>query len=127
MKRISESLAALVFVLFFASGILCASMAAPELSLASVAGCSQSSHKMEMAGCDHPYLCGFDSSSVSRGVLSSLRSNELSKSAADLAIGEALFDTTKEVVPFGIYPEDVFLIHGLHKISIRLFNSILNL
>src|SRR5215470_15179586 len=96
MKRISESLAALVFVLFFASGILCASMAAPELSLASVAGCSQTNHKMEMAGCDHPYLCGFDSSFVSRGVLSSSRHNDLSKSEHDVSSGEVPFDAINE-------------------------------
>ena len=127
MKQGSKNLIAAGLVLLFALGVLCSTLVAPGLSLASVIGCPQANHAMEMAGCDHPYLCGFDSSSVSRGVPSSLRSNELSKSADDLAIGEALFEPTKEVVPFGIYTEDVFLVHGLHKISIRLFNSILNL
>src|SRR5215831_4053640 len=124
MKQGSKNLIAAGLVLLFALGVLCSTLVAPGLSLASVIGCPQANHAMEMAGCDHPYLCGFDASSVSRGVPSSLRSNELSKSADDLAIGEALFEPTKEVVPFGIYTEDVFLIHGLHKISTHLFNSI---
>ena len=82
---------------------------------------------MTMAGCDHPYLCGFESSSnpLVRGAFSSTRYNDLSKNAHDLSIGEVPINAIKP--PIGNYTEDIFLVHGLHKISIRLFNSILNL
>ena len=130
MKWVSKNLAILGLALFFAFGVWCASLAAPGLSLASVVGCSQSGRVMEMAGCDHPsYLCGFDSSSslLSQGGLSSARYNDLSKSAHDLSIGEVPADASKEAALIGKNSEDIFLVHGLHKVSIRLLNSILNL
>ena len=130
MKWVSKNLAILGLALFFAFGVWCASLAAPGLSLASVVGCSQSGRVMEMAGCDHPsYLCGFDSSSglLSQGGLSSARYNDLSKSVHDLSIGEVPADASKEAALIGKNSEDIFLVHGLHKVSIRLLNSILNL
>jgi len=130
MKWVSKNLAILGLALFFAFGVWCGSRAAPGLSLASVVGCSQSGRVMEMAGCDHPsYLCGFDSSSglLSQGGLSSARYNDLSKSAHDLSIGEVPADASKEAALIGKNSEDIFLVHGLHKVSTRLLNSILNL
>ena len=130
MKRDSKNLVAFVLVLFFASGVWCASLAAPSLSLASVTGCSQSSRAMEMAGCDHPsYLCGFDFSFnlLFQGASSSDHYKDLSKSAHDLSIGEVPFDVSKEANLSGENSADIFLLYGPRKISTRLFNSVLNL
>jgi len=127
MKRAAKTLAAVVLVLFFTSGIWCASLTAPSLSIASVTDCSQRGGPMEMGGCDHPYLCGFDSSSISRAILTTARPNNLSKNAHDLSIGECPINAIKEGAPIGNYTEDSVLIHGPGKVSIRLFNSIFNL
>ena len=128
MKRGSSNLVAFGLVLFFALGVLCSTLAAPGQSVASVTGCSQSSGVMEMTGCKHPsYLCGFDPSSnlLSQGALSSARPNDLLKNTLSLVVGEVPLAvsndgalSTGNVNPSVITP---------HKVSIRLFNSILNL
>ena len=129
MKWDSKNLVAFVLVVFFASGIWCASLAAPSLSIASLTDCSQAGGPMEMAGCDHPYLCGFESSSnpLIRGAFSSTRYNDLSKNAHDVSIGEVSFDASQEAALIWKYSPHIFLVHGPGKVSIRLFNSILNL
>jgi len=129
MKWGSKNLVTFVLVVFFASGIWCASLAAPSLSIASLTDCSQAGGPMEMAGCDHPYLCGFESSSnpLIRGAFSSTRYNDLSKNAHDLSIGEVPFDAIKETAAIGKYSGDKFLVHRPYKVSARLLNSILNL
>jgi len=127
MKRASKIFVIFAVVLFFTFGVSCAAHAAPGLALASLMDCSQSRGPMAMAGCDHPYLCGFESSSnpLIRGAFSSTRYNDLSKNAHDLSIGEVPINAIKP--PIENYTEDIFLVHGPHKISTRLFNSILNL
>jgi len=128
MKRASKNLVAFGLVLFFALGVFCYTLAAPSQSLASVTGCSQTSRTMAMTGCEFPnYLCGLEPSSLnSKAALSSARSNDLLKNAISLAVGEtlvaapndgALLDKQRATAsPF-----------GPHKVSIRLFNSVLNL
>ncbi|SRR6266481_7176556 len=127
MKRASKILVIFAIVLFFTFGVSCAAHAAPGLALAPLMDCSQPRGPMEMAGCDRPsYLCGSDSSNLfSQGAVGSSRANELWKAAYDLSIGEVPINAIKP--PIENYTEDIFLVHGLHKISTRLFNSILNL
>ncbi len=126
MKRASKILVIFAIVLFFTFGVSCAAHAAPGLALSPLMDCSQPRGPMAIAGCDHPsYLCGFDSPFISRGVLSSPPHKDFSKGAHDLSIGEVRINAIKP--PIGNYTEDIFLVHGLHKISTRLFNSILNL
>jgi hypothetical protein len=129
MKRASKIFVIFAVVLFFTFGVSCAAHAAPGLALASLMDCSQSRGPMAMAGCDHPYLCGFESSSnpLIRGAFSSTRYNDLSKNAHDLSIGEVPFDAIKETAAIGKYSGDKFLVHRPHKVSARLLNSILNL
>jgi hypothetical protein len=129
MKRVAKNLAAGVLVLFFASGILCASTAAPGLAIASIVGCSEAEHATEMAGCDHStYLCEVASSNLLLGgAFASAHSTDFSKSAHDLSIGDVPFDAIKETVAIGKYSGDKFLVHRPHKVSTRLLNSILNL
>ena len=129
MKRAAKNLVAFALVLFFASGIWCASLAAPSLSIASLTDCSQAGGSMEMAGCDHPDLCGFESSSnpLIRGTFSSTRYNDVSKNAHDVSIGEVSFDASQEAALIWKYSPHISLAHGPGKVSIRLFNSILNL
>ena len=130
MNRGSKNLFAFALVVFFSLGVLCATLAAPGQSLASVTGCSQSNRAMEMTECEHPsYLCGFDASSdlFSQGALSSARPNELSKDGLAFAVGEASIDPSA-TGPFlaGKDCENGFPVKP-HKVSIRLFNSTLNL
>jgi hypothetical protein len=111
----------------FASAVWCASLAAPGHSFASVTGCSHDA-AMQMTDC-HLFLRGFGFSSnlLSSGAFSSARYNDLTKSAHDLSIGEVSFDASKEAALIGKNSEDIFLVHGLHKVSTRLLNSVLNL
>jgi hypothetical protein len=129
MKGRSKNLIAFGLVLFFALGVLCSTLAAPSLSLASVAGCSQGSGPMKMTECEHPsYLCGFDSSNLlSQGAVSSARPNDLPKNALALTVGEAFIDSSNEgALLIGKECGNALPI-GPHKVSIRLFNSVLNL
>jgi hypothetical protein len=130
MKRPSKNLVAFGLVLFFAVGLGCATLAAPGLSTASVTGCSQSTRAMEMAGCEHPsHLCGFDSSSnpFFHGAFSSFRYNNPSINVHAVSIGEVPVDASKQIILLGEISENIFLIHRSRKVSIRLFNSTLNL
>ena len=130
MKGSSKNLVAFALALLFAVGVLCASLAAPGQSLASVNGCSQENRAMEMSDCEHPsYLCGFDQSShhLSQGTLSSARSSDSLKSPLDVAVGEACFNSSVYTGPFvGNEHTSAFLV-GPHKVSIHLYNSVLTL
>ena len=130
MKRIPKSLVVSSLTLLFASAVLCATLAAPGQSLASITGCSQDNHAMEMAGCEHPsFLCDFNrfSTLFSQGALSSTRVNESVKTTLSMAVGEACIDSTAYGGAFlGSEHTNAFP-PGPHKISIHLYNSVLNL
>jgi hypothetical protein len=84
---------------------------------------------MKMTGCEHPsYLCGFDSSNLlSQGAVSSARPNDLPKNTLALAVGEAFIDSSNDgALLIGKECENALPV-GPHKVSIRLFNSVLNL
>lgn len=129
MKQGLRNLNFFGLVLVFAGGVLCSTLAAPSQSLAAVTGCSQDSNAMAMAGCEYPsYLCGSGSppNLFSHGALGSSRSNDL-KNVLSLVVGEtplaasdngALLREKERSNPSVIEP---------HKVSIRLFNAILNL
>lgn len=130
MKRRSKNVVVFVFAAFFAFGILCSTFAAPGQALASVSGCSQMPGAMEMAGCEHPgYLCGFDSANnlLFHGALSSARSSDLLKNALDLALGTASVDVSIGLASLGAREWKNVSLAEPRKVSIRLFNSILNL
>jgi hypothetical protein len=130
MKVRSRNVVALALLLFFASAIWCATLAAPGQALASVSGCSQMPGAMAMAGCAHPsYLCGFDSASnrLSQGALSSARSSDLLKNALGLALGTASVDVSIGLASPGAREWKNVSLAEQRKVSIRLFNSILNL
>lgn len=128
MKRRSKI--AFVLGLLFAFGVLCATLAAPGQALASISGCSETNGAMEMADCEHPgYFCGFDGSSniLSQGAVSSVRSNDSLKNILSLAVGEAPLDASQVGVPSARRECIDAFPAGSPKVSIRLFNSILNL
>ena len=130
MKCRSKNLTAFVLALLFAFGVLCSTLAAPGESLASASGCSQKSGAMEMVDCEYPgYFCGFDGSSniLSQGAVSSARFNDSLKNVLNVAVGEASLNASQVGVSSAgkEYP-DAFPT-GSPKVSIRLFNSILNL
>lgn len=86
---------------------------------------------MEMTGCDHPsYLCGLESSSsvFFQGVLGSARFNDHSKNASVAAVAEVSVHASNDAASLMERgARDSSSIRGPHKVSIRLFNSILNL
>lgn len=130
VKRVSQNLVALGLVLFFMLAVWCATLAAPGVSLASVTGCSQSNRAMAMAGCEQPiYLCGFDSASnlLSHGALSSARSNDSLKHALSLALGDSSIDVFIDLLPVGAREWKNVSLAEPGKVSLRLFNSVLNL
>ena len=130
MKRRSKNVVAYVLAAFFAFGILCSTLAAPGHALASISGCSQTPGPMAMAGCDYPnYLCGFDPATnlLSRGALSPALSNDSLKNVLGLALGGPFIDASIDLVPPGARDRKNLSFAAPGKISIRLFNSILNL
>lgn len=130
MKRASRNIIAVGLVLFFALGVLCATLVAPGQSLASVTGCSQNGNAMEMTGCEHPsYLCGLDASSnlIAHGAFSSVRPDDSLKHFLGVAVGDAIIASSNSGASL-IAGECNSAFHpGAHKVSIRLFNSTLNL
>ena len=130
MKRTAKSLVAFGLVLFFASAVLCATLAAPRQSLASMTGCSQENPAMEMAGCEHPsFLCDFNRASTlfSQGAFSSTRSNDSLKNTLGMAVGEVCFDSTAYGGPFVGSEHTNAFPPGPRKVSIHLYNSVLTL
>ena len=129
MKR-RPNFIALVFLAFFAFGVLCSTFAAPGQALASLGDCSQSAGPMSMVGCDHPtYLCGFDLASnvLSQGAVSSARSNDSVKNGLGLTSGVPVINPSTDLAhPRAREWTNISLIEP-GKVSIRLFNSTLNL
>ena len=130
MKRRKKNCAAFVLAAFFALGILCSTFAAPGQALASVSDCSDSSGPMAMVGCEHPnYLCGVDPSSnlLSRGALTSVRSNDSLKNALAFGLGVRSIDVSIVLTPPGLREWRNVSLAEPGKVSIRLLNSSLNL
>ena len=128
MNQGSKNLVSLVLAFFFGLAILCASLAAPGQTGASVSDCSQTTSAMAMAGCELPsYLCGSASNLFSPGALSSARSNDSLTNALGLALGATSIDVSSGLAPPGAREwKNVFPAES-GKVSIHLFNSILNL
>lgn len=130
MKRRSKNAIAFVLAALFAFGILCSTFAAPGQALASVSGCPPMNGAMAMADCEHPaYLCGFDSSSniLSQGAVSSFRSNDFPKNVLSVALADTSVDLSKVGASSGGKDSAEAFPAGFPKVSIRLFNSVLNL
>ena len=129
MKRLPKMIS-FAMGFFFVSAVLCATLAAPGRSFASISGCSQDNHAMEIAGCEHPsYLCSFNRSShlLSAGSITWARPNDSVKNILGVAVGESFFDSSA----YGghlVWNEhtSVFPI-GPQKVSIHLYNSVLTL
>jgi len=84
---------------------------------------------MAMNGCEHPnYLCGFDptTSAVSYGALSSVRSNDSLKNLPAFALGVPVTDFFVETAPGAREWKNISVAEP-GKVSLRLFNSVLNL
>lgn len=130
MKRRSKNVLVFILAEFFTFGVLCSTLAAPGQALAAVSGCSQMPGGMAMAGCEQPiYLCGFDSARnlFSHGALSSARSNDSLKHALSWALGDSSIDVSIDFVPSGAREWKNVSLAEPGKVSLRLFNSVLNL
>ena len=129
MKRRSKNVVAFVLAAFFAFVILCATLGAPGQALASVTGCSQMPG-MVMVGCENPnYLCGFNPASnlLSNGALTSARSNDLFKNTLGLALAAPSVDVASDLTLPGAREWKNVSLAEPGKVSLRLFNSVLNL
>jgi hypothetical protein len=85
---------------------------------------------MAMTGCERPsYLCGFDSANnlLSRGAISSSRSNDSLKDALGLALATPAIDVSSALAPPGSREWKNISLAESGKVSVRLFNSVLNL
>ena len=130
VKRTVNSVVVFCLVLFFASAVLCATMAAPGQSLASVPGCSQDNHATEMTGCEHPsYLCDFINSFhvLSQSTLSSAHFEHSVKNILRMVIGEPPCDSTVYGGAFLGNEHTSALLVRPHKVPIYLYNSVLTL
>jgi hypothetical protein len=130
MKRRTKNSVAFILAAFFAFGILCSTFAAPGQALASVSDCSDNPGPMAMVGCEHPsYLCGVDPASnlLSHGALTSARSADSVKDTLGLAVGASVIDISGETAPLGVKERNKVSLAEPGKVSIRLFNSTLNL
>jgi hypothetical protein len=130
MKVRSGNVVAFALIVFFASAIWCATVAAPGHALASVSGCSQTPGAMAMADCQRPiYLCGFDSANnlLSHSAFSSARSNDSLKHALSSPPGDSSMDVSIVPIPLGARKWRNVPLAEPGKVSLRLFNSVLNL
>jgi hypothetical protein len=130
MKRLPKSLISFVVAFFFVSAVLCATLAAPGQSFASITGCSQDYRAIEMAGCEHPsYFCSFNRSSrfVSERSQSWPHSDDSLKDILGMAVGEPGFDYSAYGGVLACNEHTNALPIGPHKVSIHLYNSVLTL
>jgi hypothetical protein len=130
MQRLPKIFISFAVAFFFVSAVLCATLAAPGQSFASVSGCSQDNHAMEMAGCEHPsYLCSFSRSShfVCERSQSWARSNDSLKNTLGAAVGEAVLDYSAYGGVLACHQHTNAPPIGPHKVSIHLYNSVLTL
>lgn len=128
LNSIAKKLFVFGLLFLFTSTIWCASLAAPRQSLASVTGCSQESGAMEMTDCQQ-FLGGFSSSSnvLSQAAPRSARSKDSLKDNLGIAVGEAVIITSYGTVPLRWRESTNASPFHPDKVSIRLFNSVLNL
>lgn len=127
MKCPPKNLGVFIFGAFLAAGIFCSTMAAPRQAAASLSGCAGMRGEMTMRGCENPhYLCGFGSPRdfLARGALSAPAKDSF-KNALALDLGALGVNGTAGRTFLGA-SENAFFIE-LRKVSIRLFNSTLNL
>ena len=126
--RVRTNLFIFVLSSFFVSAVWCATLTAPSNALGSVTGCSPENGTMEMSDCGQ-FLCGFDSSYKvpSSTALSSKRSADFFKNSLSVGLGTGSVDMSRTEICLsrdawvGAFP------FRPDKVSIRLFNSILNL
>jgi len=127
MKRRSKNVVAYALAALFAFGILCSTLAAPGHALASVTGCSENNGGMTMNGCEYPIFCDSSSASNLRVTLASPRPDNLSKYVLSVVLAEVSTDASSN--------DPLMLANGRAddspltrlKVSIHLFNSVLNL
>ncbi len=121
---------AVVLAASFVFAVLCAVLGAPGQALASVDGCSDSPADIMMEGCERPvYLCDFDlgTNSLSYGAFSSARFSDSLKSILGLSLGGRSIDASDAFAPPGAREWEHLSPARPGKVSVRLFNSALNL
>jgi len=130
VQRTSKKLTAFSLALLFTLGVWCASLAAPNLSIASATHrCPQDSLVLGKMDCDQPnFMCSFglDPRSFSSVAIISPRTHELPKAAA-LSIGGADIAGPPYEISLAAIRAMAVNLHLPEKVPIHLFNSVLNL
>ena len=127
MKLRLRKLTFLGLIVAFAAGLLCSTLAAPGQSLAAVTGCSQNSGGMAMNGCEYPIFCGSSSSSNLRLALRPARPDNLSNYVLSVVVAEVSTDaSSNDPLMQANGRADGSPLTRL-KVSLHLFNSVLNL
>lgn len=128
MDRGAKTLTAMVLGLSFTLAVLCSARAASARSFASVSGCLQPGHAMEMADCEQ-YFCTFGRASnvLSESLLRSVRSNDFIKTASSTAVGDARLDASRVGIFRPGKGRGTGLSGLLPKVSVHLVHSTLNL
>ncbi len=130
MKRVLKTLTAFSLLFFFTLGVVCASLAAPDQSVASATQrCPQNSLALGKMDCDQPnFMCSFglDPRSFSSVAIISPRTHELPK-AVPLPIGGAVITGLSLEISLAAIGAIVVNLRFPEKVPIHLFNSVLNL
>lgn len=129
VQRPLKKLTALILMSLFTVGVWCASLAAPELSIASATQrCPQNSLSMGKMDCDQPnFMCSLrpNPTSLTSAVIPA-RTHELGK-AVTLSVGAAEFAGPPYETALATTGARAVNLHFPEKVPIYLFNSILNL
>lgn len=131
VKRALKKSTVFSLLFFFTIGVWCASLAAPgSLAMAAqLSRCTQNRLALEKMDCDQPnFMCAFPvPASFSDVALASVRNHDVSKDA-QCPIGWAVpVGSSGETSLAANHVGVAFRTHPAQKVSINLFNSVLNL
>lgn len=127
MIRASKALVAGIVVSVFILAVTCVASAAAGNS---ANHCSQISQPMDMSECDHPaYVCRFAAAGLlSQGFRNPPRSKLQPNGSEDFTrFGVAIAVLSDSALEFARGRQDVDQIPRLSRVSVHLFNSVLNL
>ena len=127
MQFAIKKLTLLGLIVAFTTGLLCATMAAPGRALGAESDCSQNHSGMAMSGCDISIFCRSGSSSNLRIALRSSHPDDLFKFSRSVGLTAVLTDATRNDPLMLANGRGSGSPHISLKVSVHLFNSVLNL
>lgn len=128
-QMVFKRLTVFSLIFFFALGVWCAILAAPDLSVAwGQPSCSSNTSSLEQAECEYPsFICASGSlfSLVSNSALASIRTDGFFKDAQFTTINAAPAGSSNEVSLPGGGLRAASVFNPAPKVSVHLFNSVL--